>query len=67
MCDDEYESGPWCEHWSHPSDCDAMCKCGHKCHQHDIYSDEERWCNVDDCDCKAFEDVVEETNNEETT
>jgi hypothetical protein len=29
-------SGPYCEHWADPSDCDEVCAaCGRKCRAHD--------------------------------
>jgi hypothetical protein len=48
----DYDSGPYCVHWSDPADCDKMCKCGHKCSQHD-FSD----CLVENCNCDEFEDA----------
>lgn len=45
------ESGPFCRHWSDPGECDAVCKCGHKCCEHDALSG---CCN--ECDCEGFED-----------
>lgn len=50
---EDYETGPFCRHWSDPSDCDVLCKCGHKCCQHSMYEDGE--CN--ECDCEHFTDV----------
>ncbi len=62
MCDDdvEYNSGPFCQHWSDPSDCDDLCVCGHKCCQH--YGNEE--CTVEEgfpaqCPCQEFRDASE--------
>ena len=45
-CDD---SGPFCEHYGDPSDCDELCKCGHTCGQH-------CWgeCNQLNCECEKF-------------
>lgn len=52
FCD--YDSGPFCKHWSDPSDCDELCAtCGHMCCRHG-YSTEE--CYVDDCKCEQFVD-----------
>lgn len=63
MCDDsvigddvdreEWDSGPFCRHWSDPSDCNELCKCGHKCSEH-AYGD---YCVVDDCTCDGFDDA----------
>lgn len=31
----EYESGPYCEHWSGADDCERRCaKCNEPCHSH---------------------------------
>lgn len=49
----DYETGPFCRHWSDPSDCYEMCKCGHPCRRHLLYEDG----NCDECDCEKFEDV----------
>lgn len=49
---EEIITGPFCEHWSHPSDCDARCTCGHTCQPHE--SDEDRSCIK--CDCSKFID-----------
>lgn len=43
----EWDSGPYCQHWHDPQDCDLLCKCGHKCCQHGGSS-----CN--ECDCEEF-------------
>ena len=32
--DDGDYSGLYCEHWNEPGTCVEMCKCGHKCHDH---------------------------------
>jgi hypothetical protein len=47
----EYNSGPFCRHWSDPSDCDLLCVCGHKCCDH--RGDE---CSLDDCECEHYEE-----------
>jgi hypothetical protein len=51
----EYESGPFCFHWSDPSDCDELCRCGHKCCKHLSGG-----CNVEGCVCEDFEDTKED-------
>lgn len=52
----EWETGPFCRHWSDPSDCDALCKCGHKCCEHSIWEDYE----CKECDCQRFVDEDDE-------
>lgn len=44
------ESGPFCEHYGDPSDCDERCVCGHECCRHDVGMD----CRIDGCDCADF-------------
>lgn len=47
---EDYESGPFCRHWSDPEDCDAVCvTCGHGCTRHDFGVPGE--CFEDGCDC----------------
>lgn len=48
---ENYESGPYCQHWSDPWNCDELCKCGHYCREHGDGS-----CNADGCKCEEFED-----------
>lgn len=48
---EDHDSGPFCSHWADPSDCDELCKCGHKCCEHSYGS-----CNVEGCPCGQFED-----------
>ena len=48
----DYESGPFCKHFSDPSDCDELCKCEHLCKEHDY----DGYCTVEDCPCEKFED-----------
>lgn len=46
---DDYESGPFCRHWSDPGDCDELCaNCKHKCH-----GDE---CREDGCNCTEWKE-----------
>ena len=47
---DEFESGPFCQHWLSPGDCEATCAgCGHPCDKHN-----ELGC--DECDCTEWKD-----------
>lgn len=48
------DTGPFCRHWSDPSDCEEMCRCGHECRQHSTYAD---FCKVEGCDCDEFKDA----------
>lgn len=53
---EDYESGPFCRHWSDPSDCVIACEnCGHRCPEH-AYDSGDRACQVDDCECIAWEE-----------
>lgn len=52
---ENYESGPYCPHWSDPSGCDELCKCGHTCMDHGGCADDE--CEV--CGCERFVDAEE--------
>jgi len=49
------ESGPFCCHWVEPWECDDKCVCGHRCSDHDRWS-QDHDCDVDGCDCEQFED-----------
>lgn len=47
----DYNTGPFCRHYSDPSDCDERCArpgCGHACSRH---HDE---CNEDGCECPEW-------------
>lgn len=46
-----YESGPYCAHWSEPWDCNETCACGHACTAHATWED---GCNEDGCGCPRF-------------
>lgn len=49
----EYDSGPFCRHWS-DCDCDIECAtCGHRCPQHDFSEDES---DCYECDCKEWKE-----------
>lgn len=48
---EEYESGPYCQHWAAAGDCEERCVCGHECRHHEINSDEHECCN---CGCERF-------------
>jgi hypothetical protein len=47
----EYDSGPYCEHWFDPWECEELCKCGHMCKQHPGSC-----CLVEGCPCEEFKD-----------
>lgn len=50
---DCYETGPFCRHWSDPSDCEEVCSnCGHGCMDHDFESGE-----CMECECKEWTEV----------
>jgi len=49
----EYDSGPFCRHWSDPSDCCDLCTCGHKCYRHEYYFKNSA-CMEDGCECKEW-------------
>ncbi len=52
----DYDSGPFCQHWGDPADCDEVCAtCGHRCWEHEHW-DAPRACDVDGCECKGFKD-----------
>lgn len=49
----DYDSGPYCRHWSDPSECRQLCgRCRHTCTSH--------WegCDVDGCACTEFDDEI---------
>ena len=49
----DYESGPFCQHWSDPSSCEELCaKCGHSCLEHGSVADEP--CHKPGCECSGF-------------
>ena len=48
---EEYTSGPYCPHWSDPSECDRLCTCGDLCRQHN------ESCN--ECPCLHFTEQPE--------
>ena len=50
----DYDSGPFCRHWSDPLDCEEVCaRCGHTCGSH--YYD-----SCDKCDCSEWLEQPEE-------
>lgn len=53
---DDYQSGPFCQHYSHPSDCDDKCTCGHTCSRHEVMGPGDRECL--ECPCPKFVDVA---------
>lgn len=53
--DDDYpDSGPLCEHYADPDECDAVCRCGHRCDHHK-FSGVSGNGKCGDCSCLAFE------------
>lgn len=52
----DYESGPFCRHWSSPYDCERKCaNCGHACVSHGedgCESHDEDGC--ESCDCEEW-------------
>lgn len=51
---EDYVSGPFCQHYSDPSDCTDLCKCTHECRRHDLIDGE---CEHTGCGCTKFEDA----------
>src|SRR3972149_3551968 len=52
---DDYESGPFCVHWSELGDCADSCeRCGHSCNEHE--GEREVECRFTDCTCQGFVD-----------
>lgn len=50
--DKEPGSGPFCQHYGDPSDCDEVCSCGHRCALHSGWE----WaCDVEGCACEGFQ------------
>jgi hypothetical protein len=47
----DYESGPFCRHWSDLGCCDDLCVCGHTCSKHGYDP-----CDASGCDCQFFVD-----------
>jgi hypothetical protein len=56
---DDHDSETFCKHWYTPSDCDALCKCGHKCCEH--VGDGECTHDYGGCSCEEFRDSAEST------
>lgn len=52
MDDELNDTGPFCEHFSDPPECDELCLCGHQCCEHDLI--EPRSCQI--CECADYED-----------
>lgn len=51
----DYDSGPYCRHWSDPVDCEERCVCGHRCGQH--YVTDDGFCSQ--CSCEEWREVVD--------
>jgi len=49
---EDYESGPYCQHWSELGFCEDPCVCGHACRQHSAFIDD--GCDVAECECQEF-------------
>lgn len=57
--DEGYETGPFCRHYSDPSDCELNCvTCGHRCTDHDIADGD-----CFRCECKLYKDPEDEQEN----
>jgi hypothetical protein len=51
----QVESGPYCRHWSDPSDCDVSCAtCGHLCGMHWDIGCMQVLDDGKDCDCNQW-------------
>ena len=51
----DYETGPFCRHYSDPFDCDEKCaRCGHDCSKHGYGMDDDEPCSVEGCTCKGW-------------
>lgn len=57
--DVEFVTGPYCQHWSDPSECDEVCICGHTCKDHSYWGDD-RMCVIEECSCEKFVDKEED-------
>lgn len=62
MCDDDdddddryFESGPFCRHWAEVPECDAKCRCGHGCLDHEVGS----VTACMECDCQKWDEVID--------
>lgn len=54
---DDYESGPFCRHWSDPADCDEQCaNCEHICREHEFEYPGECAGDNGNCYCEEWED-----------
>lgn len=52
----DYETGPFCIHWSDPWDCEEPCtRCGHECKKHSYWVQS---CSVDGCECEEIEYAI---------
>jgi hypothetical protein len=57
--EEEYNSGPFCPHWSQLGECDDICAaCGHKCRRHDHSDDGDDCseCRETGAECTRFTD-----------
>jgi hypothetical protein len=62
--EDEYEgfeTGPFCRHWSDPSECERKClTCGHACCKHGFGDGSDPECFEDGCQCQLWTEAEEE-------
>ena len=58
---EEWDSGPFCQHWGDPSDCEILCACGHKCCEHGTGP-----CKSESCHCNGFVDISQKGLNAKT-
>mgnify|MGYP001568647700 FL=1 len=53
----EWETGPFCQHFSDPSDCEELCLgCSHGCpdHERSAESGKPRVCTLPGCPCQGW-------------
>lgn len=57
----DYDSGPFCRHYSQLGDCDDICgACGHSCNMHDGGNDG-NGCDENGCTCPGWKESEEPT------
>lgn len=58
----EYDTGPFCIHWSDPADCEEICAtCKHWCRAHGLGE-----CNEGGCKCVKFKDQDDSSEPKES-
>ena len=56
---ENYETGPFCRHYSDPCDCKEPCeRCGHECRAHGAGVDNDEPCSEKGCDCQGWVGVA---------